>query len=166
MADTIISNPEKYADTIARYSNPPSPQNLTCVHCGKKFSGPTALKTLQGHLASCDKRILLRFYRFGQYLLILILNPRKKIRTALTELMNDPDVSPSDIAGAIRYLKVAKMVKGFELMDLEKSPEYLKLPNGSLAYRKIFNSLSAENKVEFGATCERAFQNRFKAEEK
>ena len=163
MPESIIKQKSTYADNINQYMQPPTPERLQCVHCGEVFTGKTSLQKLRNHLRFCEKRVLLRHVKFESYIFVLTMNPKKKLRLGLDQLLNEPDTiaEPGLAVGAFLLAKKLGQIRDYQPIDILSSPEFLKLQNGSLSYRKIVASLSTEDRNRFGAFANHIFQNRY-----
>lgn len=163
MSESVISGGKTlYKNVVSNYLKPPAPATCECIHCHKVFEGPLARHGLNSHLAWCPKRVLLRHLKYSNYVFVLCLNPRKPLYRAINRFAADPDTisTPELIIGALMILLETKKIKSFTPIEIAKSPEFQKIPNGFTSYKKIVASLSEDDLKLFGSECQRIFDTR------
>ena len=181
MVDDIILKKDfekkyTYSDRVEQYGRAPEPTAFTCQHCGEKFgtatkanakaneSAGSARQRLRVHLHWCEKRILLRHFKYNNFIFVLSLNPVKSLSNAMTEFSRFTDTQeiPQLMIGVLQFLKMAKKIKNFTPFEVKNSPDFeRKLANGIIPYKTIRANLSLEDRERFGVFANEVYFHRF-----
>jgi hypothetical protein len=118
-----------------------------CEFCGSEFHN---IQGVRGHIKSCSKRILNRYFKCGHFLYVFTGNPIKRNVFGINTLAKDKLYyeNPQKLYTAFKLLEAQHQLQRFYYLDCSKSSRFCALDNGLVRKSFIVNGVLVKEDMD------------------